>query len=59
MELESAKSSHVYAVAEGMETNLEAAKVGYVNEFLKGLPKDYNMQLLKQITEVGTPLSKI
>jgi hypothetical protein len=35
-----------------METNLEAATMGYVNEFLKDLPKDYAMQLLKKITEV-------
>ena len=51
-ELESAKSSHVYSVAKSMGTNLEAAKMGYVTEFLKDLPKDYPMQLLRKITEV-------
>lgn len=51
-ELESAKSSHVYFVARGVGTNLEAAKMGYVTEFLKGLPKDYPMRLLKKMTEV-------
>jgi hypothetical protein len=48
-ELESAKSSHVYQVAESMGTNLEAAKIGYVLEFLKGLPKDHPMQMLKKM----------
>ena len=51
-ELESAKSSHVYSVVRSMGTNLEAAKMAYVNEFLKDLPKDYPLQLLKKITEV-------
>lgn len=54
-ELESAKSSHVYSVARGMGTNLEAAKMAYVTEFLKGLPKDYPMQLLRKM-EVNCPL---
>ena len=35
-----------------METKLEAAEMGYVTEFLKGLPKDYPMRLLKKVTEV-------
>lgn len=52
MELESAKSSHVYSVAKTMRTNLEAAKMGYVTEFLQGLPKDHPMRLLKKMTEV-------
>jgi hypothetical protein len=52
-ELESAKSSHVYSVARDVGTNLEAAKMGYVTEFLKGLPKDYPMRLLKKMTEVA------
>lgn len=51
-ELESAKSSQVYSVARSMGTNLEAAKMGYVTEFLKGLPKDHPMRLLKKMTEV-------
>lgn len=34
-----------------MGTNIEAAKMGYVTEFLKGLHKDYPMRLLK-MTEV-------
>ena len=50
-ELESAKSSHVYSVARLMGTNLEAAKMGYVTEFLQGLPKDHPMRLLKKMTE--------
>ena len=51
-EVESAKSSLVYQVADSMGTNLEAAKVGYVAEFLKGLPKDHAMRMLKTMTEV-------
>jgi hypothetical protein len=35
-----------------MGTNLEAAKMGYVTEFLLGLPKDHPMLLLKKMTEV-------
>jgi hypothetical protein len=52
-EVESAKSSLVFPVADSMGTNLEAAKVGYVMEYLKGLPKDYSMRMLKIMTEVG------
>lgn len=48
-ELESAKSSEVYNVAVSMGTNLEAAEMGYITEFLKGLPKDYPMQMLKKM----------
>lgn len=48
-ELESAKSSHVYEVADSMGTNLEAAEIGYVLEFLKGLPKDHPRQMLKKM----------
>lgn len=51
-ELESAKSSHVYSVARNMNTNLEAARMAYINEFIKGLPKDYPLALLKKIIEV-------
>jgi hypothetical protein len=47
----------VYAVASSMGTNIEAAKMGYVTEFLKGLPKDYPLHLLKKMTEVR-PLQK-
>lgn len=54
-ELESAKSSHVYSVARSMGTNLEAAKMGYVTEFLKGLPKDHPMRFLKKMTDVRYP----
>jgi len=50
--VESAKSSLVYQVAESMGTNLQAAKMGYVLEFLKGLPKDFPMTQLKKMTEV-------
>jgi hypothetical protein len=50
--LESAKSSHVYNVASNVATKLAAAKEGYINEFLKGLPKDFPMQMLKKMTEV-------
>jgi len=53
-EIESAKSSHVHSVARGVGTNLEAAKMGYVTEFLKGLPKDHPMRLLKKMTEVAS-----
>lgn len=48
-ELESAKSSEVYNVVVSMDTNLEAAKMGYVVEFLKELPKDHPMQMLKKM----------
>jgi hypothetical protein len=48
-ELESAKSSHVYQVAESIGTNLEAAKIGYILEDLKELPKDHPMEMLKHM----------
>ena len=48
-ELESAKSSEVYNVAVSMGTNLQAAEMGYIVEFLKGLPKDHPMQMLKKM----------
>lgn len=48
-ELESAKSSEVYNVAVSMGTNLEAAEMGYIVEFLKDLPKDHPMQMLKKM----------
>jgi hypothetical protein len=51
-ELESAKSSHVYSVARNMKTNLEAARMGYITEFIQGLPKDHPLTVLKKIIEV-------
>jgi hypothetical protein len=47
-ELEAAKSSHVYSVTAKMTTNLKAAERSYVNEFLRGLPKDYPIHLLNK-----------
>lgn len=46
-ELESAKSSHVYQVADSIGTNLEAAQIGYILEDLKQLSKDQPMEMLK------------
>ena len=46
-DLEGAKSSHVYAVVKPMGTNLEAAQTGYETEFLRGLPKDFPIRLLR------------
>jgi len=54
-ELESAKSSEVYNVAVSMGTNLQAAEMGYIVEFLKGLPKDHPMQMLKKMEVLLLP----
>jgi len=58
-ELESAKSSHVYSVARNMNTNLEAARMGYITEFIQGLPKNHPLSLLKTIIEVDCSLANM
>jgi hypothetical protein len=35
-----------------MKTNLEAARMGYITEFIQGLPKDHPLTVLKKIIEV-------
>jgi len=52
-ELETAKSSYVYETTSKVTSKLTAAEKAYVDEYLQGLPKGFNINLLKEITEVG------
>jgi len=46
--IDSAKSSMVYGVTKGISTPGRAATVSFINQALKGVPKDYGVELLKK-----------
>ena len=51
-ELQGAVSSIVVAFADEQPTAINAAAVGFVNQVIKGIPKDWGSQILKQVRDV-------
>ena len=51
-ELQGAVSSIVVAFADEQPTAINAAAVGFVNQVVKGIPKDWGSQILKQVRDV-------
>jgi Zn-dependent M16 (insulinase) family peptidase len=51
-ELQGAISSIVVAFADEQPTAINAAAVGFVNQVIKGIPKDWGSQILKQVRNV-------
>jgi hypothetical protein len=52
-ELEGGKSTFVYKTTAQVGTKLAAAEKDYVDEYLQGLPKGFNVSLLKRVMEVS------
>jgi Zn-dependent M16 (insulinase) family peptidase len=52
-ELQGAVSSIVVAFADEQPTAINAAAVGFVNQVVKGIPKDWGSQILKQVRDVS------
>jgi len=50
--IDSAKSSMVYGVTKRLSTPGRAAMVSFINQALKGVPKDYDVELLKKYQDV-------
>ncbi|KDQ63640.1 hypothetical protein JAAARDRAFT_29668 [Jaapia argillacea MUCL 33604] len=50
--LDAAKSSIVYNIAKAVSTSSRAALVSFTNQALKGVPQDYNTQLLEKFQAV-------
>jgi Zn-dependent M16 (insulinase) family peptidase len=51
-ELQGAVSGIVVAFADEQPTAINAAAVGFVNQVVKGIPKDWGGQILKQVRDV-------
>lgn len=51
-ELQGAVSSIVVQFADEQPTAVNAAAVGFVNQVIKGIPKDWGTQILKQVRDV-------
>ncbi|KAJ3568798.1 hypothetical protein NP233_g5473 [Leucocoprinus birnbaumii] len=51
-DIDSAKSSMVYGVTKGLSTAGRAATVSFINQTLKGVPKDWNKEFLSKFQSV-------
>lgn len=50
--IDSAKSSMVYGVTKGLSTPGRAATMSFINQALKGVSKDYNIELLSKYQDI-------